>query len=1040
MMKKLISLKRRIFFYLIGATSITIALIGTFWIDSKINSYHKEISNLKVAYSSSKRLEIKNKILRLKDYIEWTQANPVPPLCQLLSDNLSRLQMQINPVHSHADKNEVNIDSVRQSIKRAGIPVLILDKSGDIKYSYNPFSVTDSISQYLHEDKILQEILSTNKKNGLLISHNQISRNNITIPQTIACYRKDILPEYTFVEIIDSGNIEYLLQLYVLDSISKLRFDTNEYVFINSIDGKALVSNGKYNQTPIDILRSGNTQWIQIFNIQKTSARHPGGVFYTYPWQKLTDSISSLKTSFFSYMPNWKWIIGTGFYEDEINSVIDLHRKELNHELRSGILSVLSYMLITYIICYILVEYLSKRLWKNIEVFQSFFDQSSKDNILIDNSQVSYQEFVDLAESANKMVELRIKAENEYKRSEEKFLLAFKNSPDAIIITAFDGRVIESNETASRVTGYSREDILNGSVVEKKLWSKPEQRDHYIQLLNRDGRVSNMEAEFRMESGEIRHGLISGEIININEDRCILSVIRDISDFLEMEQELYRLEHRFRETLENVDLISVLLDLDGNITFCNDYLLGITGYRREELIGSNWFETFVDKIRPDVRSMLLKRIKEGTIPPTFENQILTKDGTELIIHFSNTLLKDSKGRVIGATSIGEDITERRSMEVMLRESESQLSAIFNTISDILYLVSVSPSQDFIFVAINEMFTKATGLKKEDIINKNITEVIPPTAWELVIGKYKEAINTRQSVSWEEESEYPSGIKYGLVKVTPIFDSAGVCTSLVGSVHDITEIRETENQMRHMNALLEERVRERTNQLETINKELESFSYSISHDLRAPLRAILGFSQILSTRHKGSLDQEGQKYMNYIVEASTRMEMLINDLLNYSRLGRKAITLHPVELKSIVEQVYQDNEHLLDEIKAKFVIKTELPQIQGDETLLMQIFTNLIGNAIKYRRKEIETVITISSKSDNNTHEIRISDNGIGIGKEYWDKIFNVFQRLHSEDQYPGTGIGLATVKKTVTLLGGSVSVESVVGEGSDFILRFPNKQ
>jgi light-regulated signal transduction histidine kinase (bacteriophytochrome) len=250
-------------------------------------------------------------------------------------------------------------------------------------------------------------------------------------------------------------------------------------------------------------------------------------------------------------------------------------------------------------------------------------------------------------------------------------------------------------------------------------------------------------------------------------------------------------------------------------------------------------------------------------------------------------------------------------------------------------------------------------------------------------------------------------------------------------------RRAEEAIQILNKELEERVVQRTAQLEVSNKELESFSYSISHDLRAPLRAIFGFSQILSRRHKAALNEEGQEYMGYIVEASVRMEQLINDLLNYSRLGRKSSDMHPVSLQAIIDNIYSDFNQQLKEVDAKFIIDGELPQIIGDETLLRQIFTNLIGNSITYRRKEIQLVINISNEIVDNHYLLKVTDNGIGISKEYWEKIFNVFQRLHSEDQYPGTGIGLANVKKSVSLLGGTVWVDSLPGVGSTFYIKIP---
>ncbi|MDD4923100.1 MAG: ATP-binding protein, partial [Bacteroidales bacterium] len=255
-----------------------------------------------------------------------------------------------------------------------------------------------------------------------------------------------------------------------------------------------------------------------------------------------------------------------------------------------------------------------------------------------------------------------------------------------------------------------------------------------------------------------------------------------------------------------------------------------------------------------------------------------------------------------------------------------------------------------------------------------------------------------------------------------------------------KVNERTNDLKAANEHLEDRVAERTGQLVAINKELESFSYSISHDLRAPLRAIFGFSQILSSRHRSSLNEEGQQYMSYIVEASVRMEQLINDLLNYSRLGRKALDLRPVSIGDIISEIHQDFKQKLENIGAEFIKEENLPVLPGDESLFRQIFTNLIENAVNYRRADVKLLIRISCEDTGTGCRIKVSDNGIGIPQEYSEKIFNIFQRLHSEDEYPGTGIGLATVRKAVSMLNGKVWVESEVGTGSTFIIQLPESQ
>jgi PAS domain S-box-containing protein len=393
---------------------------------------------------------------------------------------------------------------------------------------------------------------------------------------------------------------------------------------------------------------------------------------------------------------------------------------------------------------------------------------------------------------------------------------------------------------------------------------------------------------------------------------------------------------------------------------------------------------------------------------------------------------DGKPSLIG---VGIDITERKLAEQALRESQKQLSLIYETVSDVLFLLTVEPGDIYRFASVNPVFLAATGLKLHQVVGKQMEDVLPEAAHALVRDKYRQAILTNKAVTWEEMSVYPTGTLYGRVTVTPAVDANGVCTHLIGSVNDITQIRRAEEEIRKLNQELEQRVVERTAQLQVANKELESFSYSVSHDLRAPLRAISGFAEIIARRHRASLNAEGQHYFDNIVQASDRMGHLIDDLLKYSRLGRQALRLQPVALSSLLAGLANDLAPQLAQVGGTLEIAADLPTVTADKTLLSQIFTNLLENALTYRQASVPLRLAVTWQAEDGAVVVRVRDNGIGIPVEHHQRIFNVFQRLHSEEQYPGTGIGLATVRKSAEMLGGSVWVESEAGSGSTFCVR-----
>jgi light-regulated signal transduction histidine kinase (bacteriophytochrome) len=273
----------------------------------------------------------------------------------------------------------------------------------------------------------------------------------------------------------------------------------------------------------------------------------------------------------------------------------------------------------------------------------------------------------------------------------------------------------------------------------------------------------------------------------------------------------------------------------------------------------------------------------------------------------------------------------------------------------------------------------------------------------------------------------------------IRDEQGNPKEVIGTWRDITERKQAEEEIRKLNEELEQRVLQRTAQLEVANKELEAFSYSVSHDLRAPLRAIDGFSRILLEDYGDKYDAEGKRLLNIIRSNTQKMGELIDDLLALSRLGRKEIDVSDIDMDSLVKSLFDELGLDTDKREVEFNIKP-LPPACGDMGMIRQVFANLLLNAIKFTKPRETSVIEVGGYNEDSKNIYYVKDNGVGFDMRYKDKLFGVFQRLHNGDEFEGTGIGLAIVQRIMNRHDGQIWAEGKVNEGATFYFALPLKE
>lgn len=349
------------------------------------------------------------------------------------------------------------------------------------------------------------------------------------------------------------------------------------------------------------------------------------------------------------------------------------------------------------------------------------------------------------------------------------------------------------------------------------------------------------------------------------------------------------------------------------------------------------------------------------------------------------------------------------------------------------LVTISPEGKI--TDLNQATERATGRSRSELIGTDFSDYFtePDKAREAYTEVFAQGAVT----------DFPLALRHCDGHITDVLYNASVYCNEAGKVlgvfaaaRDVTELKKAEERITELNRDLERRVAGRTAELEAANKELEAFSYSVSHDLRAPLRAIDGFSQVLLEDYKDRLDDEGRQLLSRVRNSTSRMAQLITDILHFSRVGRSGMSISTIDMDGLVQDVLDELKPLLAEHPMPINVGP-LPEARGDRAMIYQVVENLLSNAIKFCGKKADARIDVDGRTEDGKTHYYVKDNGAGFDMKFADRLFGVFQRLHRADEFEGTGIGLAIVKRIIARHGGEVWAEGEVGQGATFYFSIP---
>jgi PAS domain S-box-containing protein len=625
------------------------------------------------------------------------------------------------------------------------------------------------------------------------------------------------------------------------------------------------------------------------------------------------------------------------------------------------------------------------------------------------HDQKSYEEI--LEKRVNEQTQ-EIRKANKYNRT------LLEASLDSLVTIGPDGIITDANKAAELIRGIDRNELIGTNF--SSFFTEPEKaREAYIKVFS-DGAIKDFPLTLKHSSGKTTDVLYNASVYKNEAGKVegIFAAARDITEIKGAEKSIRLQADQHHTMLSTTPDGFWVADTNGKMIDVNDNYLKMSGYTREEFLNLSIPDLEALETTEETAQHIKKIFQTGF--DRFESKHKRKDGTFFNVEISTSYLKTANYFIVFI----RDITERKRSEERLQIERKR----FNDVLEMLPAFVELLTPDYIVKQSNSFFTSRFGENKGKHCYESLNNMTKPCE----NCKTYMVIEKKEPIEWEWKG--PDGRDYYIYDF-PFRDVDGTDLILKMGI-DITEMKRAEQQIIKLNEDLEKRVQQRTTELQLANKELEAFSYSVSHDLRTPLSAIDGFSKILQRDLTNQLNDEYKEYLNRIISAADKMSVLITGLLNLSRISGVELQSNDVRLDLIATEIINRLIKSEPSRKVKVTVQADII-VNADSEFITIVMENLINNAWKFTRYKKEAKIKIGAKQQNGEAIYFVKDNGIGFDMKNSEKLFTPFQRFHDCKKFEGSGIGLATVKRIIAKHGGRIWAESEMDKGTSFYFVIP---